>query len=684
MRFATMVACNNRWYRRMMLRCFLLCCAVRPAAMGRPTTAEDTAFEMTVCDCDLSGGLCDLNCCCDPDCGCTDLSSFTVDCRCTNAGTTGFRYACGAQIASSAHSGPVQDLLGLLCVEHEGHQPHQGLFFPPINLSASGASLSSALTNSDRLRFTYPDGAATAAEVVESTPALYTVGATLVTYANNSISTQSAGTLSQPSGVLGRCSDFNPALFLVDESESLCVRAPADAEAGCVVGGALDIRTYAATAVGTYLLQEDGAVSSRVAIDNVTVVVLVDGTQVAVSRTLTDPPLDLSAFSASLVGGTCTNAAVSVNRSFVWDGQAVVQLVTWVTLGNVSTATSVTQSFASNFRSTAIPNSDPSVQFEFGVNQSRSGNPGYLVGKPMVATVLAGYEGGQAAANQTYGTPTGPTSTNLLTMLGATATGGCPAGEMLVQFGVDQVSGCVLSISASHTCTQIRAAAAAAVDVGLNRVAAIREYGTSRNGTTNFVTVLVDEVATGDVDSNTTAHDAGLAQLFPDMYCTGVLTEANLEVLVAETGEEGWPQRRVLSAKLTRVYSTVKIGCDGHTTSPANFSDLTVGCASSGVGASLVTLYQSARYLTVPQVAFRYKGDLLPPPFREQPFRGCRYTTCYDEIFYPFLTQYNTTASVDLEYQRAKAYGIAIFTATAVGSAVALSAWAQTGSNFRK
>lgn len=44
-----------------------------PTAALRPQSAEELAFELSVCECDLLAGLCDLNCCCDPDCGCADI-----------------------------------------------------------------------------------------------------------------------------------------------------------------------------------------------------------------------------------------------------------------------------------------------------------------------------------------------------------------------------------------------------------------------------------------------------------------------------------------------------------------------------------------------------------------------------------------------------------------------------------
>lgn len=45
----------------------------------RPRSLRDLAFDFPVCECDLTPSLCDLNCCCDPDCGCIDIPRCVRD-----------------------------------------------------------------------------------------------------------------------------------------------------------------------------------------------------------------------------------------------------------------------------------------------------------------------------------------------------------------------------------------------------------------------------------------------------------------------------------------------------------------------------------------------------------------------------------------------------------------------------
>ena len=92
--------------------------------------------------------------------------------------------------------------------------------------------------------------------------------------------------------------------------------------------------------------------------------------------------------------------------------------------------------------------------------------------------------------------------------------------------------------------------------------------------------------------------------------------------------------------------------------------------------------YHSVKYVTVPDKSFRYSGD-LPPPLAEPPNMGCRHTTCYADIFYPFLTRWNSTSDVDVEYQRAKAYGVVMAATAALGFGVWASLWTSTGGSFR-
>jgi hypothetical protein len=583
------------------------------------------------------------------------------------------------QRTSSAHSGPIDDVLSLLCIEFEGHQPFKGLFFPVVNLSST--SIAAALADDARTRYSFPDGTLSVAEAAAASASQspYTVGSVLLTFSNGTLTSQSVGILSQPSGAIGSCSDVSPARFLVDEVGQVCTRSAVEATAGCVTGGALDIRTYASTGVGTYLLQRvGGSASSRTTIDNVTVLVITADQTVALSRGLSDPPIDVASFAALLTGGdTCSNAVTAVSRTIVWDGQAVVQLVTSITLENVSTTSAVAQLFATRFRTTAVTTDSAGTVASSLISEVRSGNPGYIVGTPILATLLSGYVGGTAANNVTFGTPTNPNTTAVLTILAPTASGSdCPGSTTPIQFGIDQVSGCVLAVAADDTCSQIRAAATAAVDKGLNRVGCIREYGT---GVDSECVPVLDEDSGVSIGVNDTAHDDGMVFLLPNYYCQGVLTEANLEVLVARQGSQDFPQKRIVAAKLTRVYSDVVIGCGGHVSDPYNIS----GCANPTVGESTLTLYHSIKFTTVPRKAFRYTGDLPPPVYGNGPQLGCRHTTCYDQIFYPFVTKWNATSPLDLEFQRAKAYSILLAGCAALGVVVWISIWGSMESNCR-
>uniref|UniRef100_A0A8C6ASG7 Tectonic family member 1 n=1 Tax=Monodon monoceros TaxID=40151 RepID=A0A8C6ASG7_MONMO len=49
--------------------------APRPSSDPRPTPVTDVA---ALCVCDLSPALCDVNCCCDPDCSSVDFSVFSA------------------------------------------------------------------------------------------------------------------------------------------------------------------------------------------------------------------------------------------------------------------------------------------------------------------------------------------------------------------------------------------------------------------------------------------------------------------------------------------------------------------------------------------------------------------------------------------------------------------------------
>lgn len=413
-----------------------------------------------------------------------------------------------------------------------------GDFFPVTDIN--GTTFADVLARYGHTpRFVYSTGSSTSGQAIAAAAAgTYQGGRPLLTYANTTGGAQSWGFLSLPTALMGSgCDDITPALFLTERNLQVCSRPVSDVIDGCVAGGALDIAAYAGTVSGTRLLQRVGSASDPVAISNATIVVVVSGVPTALSRELSGSVVDLSAFTASYSSATdtCINAVVIVNRTIVWDGRDAVQLVTWVTLDNVSTQTPVAQSFSLDFNSTSYPLNDDGVTFGPAAGDERGGNPGFLIGREMVVNVSAGYVYTDTSVDLTltYGNPSGPATVGALSMLAPSATdSSCPGGVTSVRFGLDQVSGCVLSIAANDTCAQVRASAASAMDRGINRVVGLRSYGTADSP---FVDVIVVEnrtqiptpapttAPTSTLDlAGSLSHDRGLTAVFPDYYCEGV------------------------------------------------------------------------------------------------------------------------------------------------------------------
>lgn len=246
-------------------------------------------------------------------------------------------------------------------------------------------------------------------------------------------STGVQGFLSLPDALYsGDCIDSVPVKYLVNERHG-CNRRFVLAQA-CASGQPLD--------VGYYL----GGVSV-LSTPTGTGTVPIQVNSISCRQGVTCPQSTLPASFVSVAtslpspltqNGVCTNVLQSLNYTIVYDNTAqtpTIQSIQVDLVFGVTGATSVAQTFAVFFQSKSSS----------GQIYSRSGNPGYTIGSPVLAGTKA-LSGGKSAIaytpNPAYGPSLASTRPDTNQCTGNTVTD--LAYRVPVTFGEDTASGCVL------------------------------------------------------------------------------------------------------------------------------------------------------------------------------------------------------------------------------------------------
>ncbi|XP_073858384.1 tectonic-3 isoform X2 [Macaca fascicularis] len=233
----------------------------------------------------------------------------------------------------------------------------------------------------------------------QSPPSFYRAGDPILTYFPK---WSVISLLRQPAGVgaAGLCAESNPAGFLESKSTT-CTRFFKNLASSCTLDSALNAASY------------------------------YNFTVLKVPRGMTDPqnmefqvPVTLTsqANAPLLAGNTCQNVVSQVTYEIETNGTFGIQKVS-VSLGQtnltVEPGASLQQHFILHFR--AFQQSTAA-----SITSPRSGNPGYIVGKPLLAL-------------------TGDVSYSM-TLLRSQGNGSCSVNRHEVQFGVNAISGCKLRL----------------------------------------------------------------------------------------------------------------------------------------------------------------------------------------------------------------------------------------------
>ncbi|TPX69088.1 hypothetical protein SpCBS45565_g02726 [Spizellomyces sp. 'palustris'] len=314
------------------------------------------------CICDQTANLCDPNCCCDPDCTTADRDAYFVGGCLPETGAIAEAGAAAEPFCSQflvAVNDPSQLVdrsdSGALCIAID-NSPVEGFSYPNPQTYTNTAAFQEIF---QRVPFTYQQTSTDAESALSVTPYKY----------GDSIQVQYGGSpvlnapMPMPSALVNDfCDDSNSAKFLVAQSTT-CARPMGSAQ--CSAATPFDAAYYT-----RYTVITDPANS---------------GTTVPITPLCYDASTSAS-IACTLVpsysSGLCLNGVTEVQYNVVYEvaGSAVIRTVeAKIMIGTIdANQTSALQRFAVTF-STPTSATTPPV--------ARSGNPGYIIGRPVLETL---------------------------------------------------------------------------------------------------------------------------------------------------------------------------------------------------------------------------------------------------------------------------------------------------------
>ncbi|XP_067289655.1 tectonic-1 isoform X2 [Pseudorasbora parva] len=384
-----------------------------------------------LCPCNLQHEQCDINCCCDPDCA-EELSLFT-DCsvqrvsndpRMCNQESAVYSLSSTQEGLSRVQSTVQRELNpDVFCIQTANYEDGLTFATPEVPTEENFDSLFGRFLGFffGRLSMT----SALKSPAVRNSPG-YQYGDVIQTV--NAEGEQEFFTLPATAGT-AHCLDANPAGFLMDQT-SRCMRS-FDLARDCATLEALGLRNYINFNIRSGKKQEAKVIGVEVAA--ITLQSL-EGTWTPVD------PADSAAYFPVLLesGDICNNVVQQVKYTF-WYTEAgeIRNVLASFLLGAIkSIAVPIQQEFHITF-----------LQISSTAGLRFSGNPGYVVGRPLVAGTRTA-DGIVQSAD-----PKGS-----LTILQNSENQDCLLGSSQrspVLFGINLVSGCTLKLSDGVNCSLV-------------------------------------------------------------------------------------------------------------------------------------------------------------------------------------------------------------------------------------
>jgi len=612
------------------------------------------AYEnIAPCPCDVTLERCDISCCCDSDCPAEFVSEF----ECITGAFGGNYVDDDVRYCNTSQSHMSYAWHIFLCIESTNN-PYLGEFF--TNSSSSLVPLTSLLQIQNKLQsttkvqFDYVDEDLSSSFFINSLPAAYKQGDSVSVQQNDNNKVNFL-TLPQNTGG-GGCVESGTIEYLVERS-SACNRKISDEI--CTGGTVLD---------AAYYIKPDTLLKFQSSGDTITAKVFyycVDGADYIFQptgkiktfdqdgsslfpATATSSSVEECIGSTSLqnIGGVCVNSVVNVTYEMKWERNKIVNFTASIYLANITTSSSTagaSQTVSQQFQ----------VRFPFFSNNalsfSKSGNPGYDRGKPVIAS------------ESDFLTDLNQQNLKLWQPLGI---GLCAdASTTSVLFGIDQTTSCALRLTLEDfsVCEKLRLSIVQNSQQSLfGNNSFVSRVGNPRSGNQDALKIILDDSLNARLFLNDTA--SSLTGRCEDIPAT-VLYQF---VYTDDNYLNGSPVSEILAAKISFVRETWNMRCA---------SDQTCVASSNRSESFIVT--SKVSFTKIPAST---TGQLSKNDFRIN--NTCeRDATCWKEIFLPlspamYRTQSNGDSDRLLQYNFTFALIIILF---AIGILLLQQDWKSIG-----
>ncbi|XP_060895253.1 tectonic-2-like [Labrus mixtus] len=463
------------------------------AASDNNTVIPNQVYQpLGSCPCDLTFRACDVRCCCDKECSSEDLELFASHCLPGPFGgqmITDPDYQCSVQ---SSENSP--DWFPFLCVNSPPeNNPYLGLFY-----------LGDTIPSEPAPSFQMPPMSAPVPvnAYIQGSP----------------IFTMTEQFLTIPRMVLGRCVNNAPVAFLSNFAVE-CV-TPLQS---CPTGAPLqtlpeDLRIQVKNGQGGDVMVD---VTEEVAAD---LSPFISSTHAVASS------------DQSLV---CENVTLALDYKFYWKENGITDITLMHTVGTITLNRSVTLTtrYSAEFLNGEFP------------GEANSGNPGYQVGRPVIAGVVDLLEN-----------TTGSIQRMSISLWKPVSDGLCSTAEKKpVLFGENSTSGCLLPVSRQNLteCDLLRET------VSSLQAALVSATYVARSGNPDPL-LLTDwlNISFVTVNSSTTMEDSPGS-------CNGIPSHQHVQVWSLITGMvDGTPQRDILDLQVSLSLSSWTLDCGGGDISP--------------------------------------------------------------------------------------------------------------------
>eukprot|EP00618_Florenciella_parvula_P017385 CAMPEP_0119503752 /NCGR_PEP_ID=MMETSP1344-20130328/24819_1 /TAXON_ID=236787 /ORGANISM="Florenciella parvula, Strain CCMP2471" /LENGTH=703 /DNA_ID=CAMNT_0007540073 /DNA_START=55 /DNA_END=2166 /DNA_ORIENTATION=- len=554
-------------------------------------------FECS-CACDMTAGQCDWNCCCDRECTDDQVARFEAIDSCLPEGAASHEITkCynDAELETINPRYPMTTKKSLdsavddmMCIVYDNSDVKGEFYDDPGYPSSSSIFDESAGSKS----YDY-EGMVTDSSIIPFSSSQYDVGTVLPAAHKKGAGMHAAygGFFPVPTaGVDGQCVESSYATFMSPVRDSTCLRVTDDLQATCESvfdAGRFSTGLYVGVAPNSVPLETGGALKACDDDGADDLCTTLEWVKVRVqsvsfldpdSGELSDLDVDVagsSGLNSTYYGGACRRALSKITWTVVANSKNQISAVaadivlTDLVASNVSSVPTVSsQEFNIEYVAASFDMSYGVNAKAYGnaVNMSRSGNPGYIMGLPLLGATRD-YAAGE--------TDTMTARVPGMEVIGSATDGTCPnvtrsgLDTQTINFGQDMMTGCMLTLTKEELATMCDGTATSPYITLNERVLASTGKSlyvpTFLNITDTHVGMFgnadpLDTTQWLELDIGTT--DEGTWDE-ATMTCSPMITSLNYKFLVAYVGSVDNPQAKVISASASYGREPVVFSAEG-------------------------------------------------------------------------------------------------------------------------